>query len=97
MVHKIKTNENGDIEKYKARHVAKRFKLIESLQCFYTFAPRSKPKSLRFLLSLSATKYLVPRQTDVKSAYLHLKLKKRFIYRNLKVLRNGSERTKTSL
>ena len=74
-VYKIKTKANGSLEKYKARFVAKGFKQIEGIDYSETFAPTSKPETFRLILSLAAKENLTLRQMDVKSAYLHSKIK----------------------
>ena len=73
-VYKVKTGANGEIEKYKARYVAKGFKQIEGLEYFETFAPTSKPETFRILLAIAAKQNFTLRQLDVKSAYLHPKI-----------------------
>ena len=73
-VFKIKRGPKGEVEKYKARYVAKGFKQIEGIEYFETFAPTSKPETFRMLLAISAQENLKLRQLDVKSACLHPKI-----------------------
>ena len=60
-LYKIKTNENGAIETYKARYVAKGVQQIEGRECFDTIAPTCRPKLFRILLSWAANEILVQR------------------------------------
>ena len=59
------------MDKYKARYLAKGFKQVEGLDCFETFAPTCKQETFRILLQLSAKKFHVMHQFDVKTAFLH--------------------------
>ena len=72
-VYKIKHDSNGNIDKFKARYVAKGFKQIEGIEYCDTFAPTSKPETFKFLLALSAIENFL-KQMDVKAAYLHPKI-----------------------
>ena len=53
-VNKVKLGPSGQIDKYKARYVAKGFKQVEGLDYFETSAPTCKPVTFRILLQLSA-------------------------------------------
>ena len=70
-VYKVKLGPSGQVDKYKARYVAKGFKQVEGLDYFETFAPTCKPETLRILLQLSAKQGHVMHQFDVKTAFLH--------------------------
>ena len=70
-VYKVKLGPSGQVDKYKARYVAKRFKQVEGLDYFKTFAPTYKPETFRILLQLSAKQGHVMHQFDVKTAFLH--------------------------
>ena len=70
-----KTKTNGSFENYKGQYVAKLFKKIGGTNYSETFAPTSKPETFRIILSLEARENFVLRQMDVKSAYLHPKMK----------------------
>ena len=73
-VYKIKHDSNGNIDKFKARYVAKGFKQIEGIKYSDTFAPTSKPETFKILLALSAIENFFLKQMDVKAAYLHPKI-----------------------
>ena len=70
-VYKVKLGPSGQVDKYKARYVAKGFKQVEGLDYFETFAPTCKPETFRILLQLSAKQGHVIHQFDVKTAFLH--------------------------
>ena len=73
-VYEIKHDSNGNIDKFKARYVAKCFKQIEGIKYSDTFAPTSKPETFKILLALSAIENFFLKQMDVKAAYLHPKI-----------------------
>ena len=70
-VYKVKLGHGGQVDKYKARYVAKSFKQVEGLDYFETFAPTCKPATFRILLQLSAKQGHVMHQFDVKTVFLH--------------------------
>ena len=74
-VYKIKTRGDGSLDEYKAGYVAERFKQIEGVDYGDTFALNSKPETFRLILSLAAKENFTLKQMDVKSAYLHPKIK----------------------
>ena len=67
----MKLGPSGQVDKYKARYVAKSFKQVEELDYFETFAPTCKPETFRILLQLSAKQGHVMHQFDVKTAFRH--------------------------
>ena len=70
-VYKTKHDSNGNIDKFKARYVAKEFKHIEGIEYSDTFAPTSKLETFKILLALSAIENFFLKQMDVKAADLH--------------------------
>ena len=67
----VKLRPNGQVDKYKARYVAKGFKQVERLDYFESFAPTCKPKTFKILLQLSSVRGHVMQQFDVNTAFLH--------------------------
>ena len=74
-VSKIKRNEHGYIEKYKARLVAKVFAQKFGIDYNETFAPVTRFSSIRLILALAVEYDMYVHQIDVTTAYLNGKLK----------------------
>ncbi|KAL4304620.1 hypothetical protein GQ457_10G005880 [Hibiscus cannabinus] len=72
---KQKNDSKGNIERYKARFVAKGFTQRERIDYTKTFSPVSKKDSLRIVLALVAQFELELQQMDVKTAFLNSDLK----------------------
>ena len=53
-VYKVKLGPAGQVNKYKARYVAKGVKQVEGLDYFGSIEPTYKPETFRILLQLSA-------------------------------------------
>ncbi|KAI0991325.1 hypothetical protein K3495_g16862, partial [Podosphaera aphanis] len=68
---KVKGNAQGELERFKARYVAKGYSKIQGIDYNETFAPVVRLESLRLLLAISASKGWKPRQLDIKTAFLH--------------------------
>jgi hypothetical protein len=67
----IKRNERGNIERYKARIVAKGFRQEAGRDYDEVFAPTAQGASFRNLLAIAAGKGLPVKQLDVKVAFLN--------------------------
>jgi hypothetical protein len=70
-VWRIKIHEDGSIERYKARLVARGFTQTRGVDFNETFAPVTRLDNLRLLISHAVQKNWEFRQIDVKSAYLY--------------------------
>ena len=67
----VKRDKLGNIEKYKARLVARGYKQREGIDYRETFAPVARIESIRLLLAICALKRYDLAQFDVSSAFLH--------------------------
>lgn len=70
-VFKIKKNDKGEIERFKARLVAQGFTQRYGVDYDEVFAPVARSATFRALLSVASAKNLVVKQYDVKTAFLN--------------------------
>jgi hypothetical protein len=82
-VFKLKKNETGEMVKYKARLVARRFVQQEGIDYNDVFAPVAHIKSIRILLALAAQEGWHVHHMDIKSAFLNGDLKEEVYVRQL--------------
>jgi len=73
-VFKIKQGANGEVERYKARLVARGFTQTYGVDYNETFAPVTKFTSIRCILALAALEDMEIHQMDVKTTFLNGKL-----------------------
>lgn len=74
-VFKTKLNENGEVDKCKARLVVKGYAQRYGVDYSEVFAPVARWDTIRLILALAAQKGWTVFQLDVKSAFLHGELK----------------------
>jgi hypothetical protein len=70
-VYALKTDEFGDVIRFKARLVAQGCKQVEGVDCDQTFAPVSTHACRRVLLNIAAAENLEIHQVDIKTAFLN--------------------------
>jgi hypothetical protein len=70
-VFKIKQGANGEVERYKARLVARGFTQTYGVDYNETFAPVTKFASIRYILALAALEDMEIHQMDVKTAFFN--------------------------
>ena len=70
-IFKRKLKQDGSIEKYKARLVAKCFKQMNDVDYFDIFAPVTRITSIKVLIALASIHNLVIHQMDVKTTFLN--------------------------
>ena len=73
-VFKTKQDSKGNIERYKARLVAKCYTQKDGIDYKETYSPVSKKDSLRIVIALVAHYDLELHQMDVKTAFLNSNL-----------------------
>lgn len=71
---RVKKNAAGEIDKYKARLVARGFTQIYGVDYYDTFAPVARLSSIRLLLAIAARNGWAADSFDFNSAYLNSKL-----------------------
>jgi hypothetical protein len=70
-VFKVKTNEKGEIERFKTRLVAKGYTQKEGVDFKETFSPTLRLESLRYLISLAKLNGFQVNHLDVQTAFLN--------------------------
>jgi hypothetical protein len=73
-IFKKKLKSNGTIDKYKARHVTKRFTQKECEDFFNTYSPVTRLTIIYVLVALAASHGMLIHQIDVKTTFLNGKL-----------------------
>ena len=81
-IFKTKRDSKGNIERYKARLIAKGYTQNDDIQNKETFSPVSKKESSRIVMALVAHYDLELHQVDVKTAYLNVTWERKFIWTN---------------
>jgi hypothetical protein len=70
-IYTVKTDGDGQIERFKARLVAGGHRQIEGLDYNETYAPVSRHATMRTLLAVAANRKWDVQQLDIKTAFLH--------------------------
>ena len=70
-VFKIKRKPNGDVDRYRARLVARGFTQVEGVDYSETYAPVANMPTVRLLFAHAAIKGLMFKQFDIKTTFLY--------------------------
>ena len=73
-VYTKKLDENGNIERYKARYVAQGFKQVKGFDFNETFSPTPAPTAIRAVVHAAAQNNWIIHHMDVKTAFLNAKI-----------------------
>ena len=68
---KLKFNPNGNVERYKAKLVAKGFHHTPGIDFKETFSPMVKAATIRVVLTVAMSRNLDIRQLDMNNAFLN--------------------------
>ena len=68
---KIKRKPNGEVERYRARLVARGFSQVQGIDYHETYAPVVNMVSIRMLFAYAAIEHLQMAQFDIKTAFLY--------------------------
>ena len=86
-VFRNKMDEQGVITRNKTRLVAKGYNQEEGIDYDETYAPVARLEALRMLLTYASFMNFKLYQTDIKSTFLNVFLKRKFMLNNLRVLK----------
>jgi hypothetical protein len=73
-IYKTKLNEKGEVDKYKARFVAKGYAQQHGIDYTEVFAPVARWDTIRMVLAVATQRDWIVYQLDVKSAFLYKEL-----------------------
>ena len=88
----IKRGAQGEIERFKARHVAKAFTQVHGVDFFETWAPVGRYATLRMLLSVCAVEDLETKHMDINCEFVNGVLEEEVYMVKLPMFNDGSGR-----
>lgn len=91
-VFKLKRNAKGEIDRYKARLVARGFSQEYGIDYEETFSPVARFTSIRCILAMAAVQNMALKQFDIKTAFLYGDLAENVYMQQPKGYDDGSER-----
>lgn len=82
-VFRMKFNEDGTVDRFKARLLSHKYSQIHGLDYHETFIPVVKPTMIRLILAIAVHLKCSMRQVDIKNIFLHGLLRKQYIWNDL--------------
>lgn len=79
----MKYNEDGTVDRFKARLLSHRYSQIHGLDYHETFSPVVKPTMIRLILAIAVHLKCSMRKVDIKNIFLHGLLRKQYIWNDL--------------
>ncbi|GFY76544.1 putative polyprotein [Trichonephila inaurata madagascariensis] len=83
--YRLKTNSKGNLNKYKARLLARGFSQRQGIGCSETNSPVTKLGKIRTVLSIAAEERMHLTQFDALTAFLYGDIEETIIYNNQKI------------
>ena len=83
-----KIDSDGNVTKHKARFVAKGYSQQQGIDYKDTYSPTTRLSTIRIILQTVANLGGIPKQMDIKTAYLNAPIEEMYKCFNLKVLKN---------
>ena len=83
-----KYDSDGNVTKHKALFVAKRYSQQQGIVYKGTYSPTTRLSTIRIILQVVAKLGGIPKQMDIKTAYLNARIEEKYTCFNPKVLKN---------
>ena len=89
---KIKRGPAGEVQRYKARYVARGFSQVEGVDFFETWSPVGRYATLRVLLAIAAREDLEIKHVDIQCAFLNGELEEEVFVEQPPLFTDGTAR-----
>lgn len=90
--YKLKRDANGNVQRYKARLVARGFRQKEGIDYHETYSPIVRFDSIRTILAIAACRRMDIQKFDVKTAFLYGKIEEEIYMKQPEGYEDGTDR-----